>query len=80
MKTDFKKLDELIDYLRSKGVLSYESEGTKLVLLTDEPVKPEPKAKKTVEEILEEGTKKGADGLTAQAQEDLYGVVIDAGK
>ena len=79
MKTDFKQLDALIDHLRSKGVVSYKADDVELVLLADEPQKPEPKVKKTVEEILEGGVKKGADGLTAQAQEDLYGVVIDAG-
>ena len=85
-KTEFKALDELIDHLRSKGVVSYKGPSypfettIELVLLPDEPMKPAKEPKKSVDEILESGVKKkGADGLTAEAQEDLYGVVIDAG-
>ena len=90
-KTEFKALDEMIDHLRAKGVVSYKGstlerfpdggrEQIELVLLPDEPMKPVKEPKKSVDEILESGVKKkGADGLTAEAQEDLYGVVIDAG-
>ncbi len=82
MKSEFKKLDELIDHLRSKGVLSYKAEGVELVLLPNEPPKPEKEKKhrKSLDEALDgEGKKKGADGLTAEQQEDLYGVTLDAG-
>ncbi len=78
MKSEFKKLDELIDHLRAKGVLSYKAEGVELVLLPNEPAKPEKQKRKSVEEIIE-GKKKGADGLTAEQQEDLYGAAYDAG-
>ncbi len=82
MKAEFKKLDMLIDYLRSKGVSAYKGAlgdaQVELLLLPDEPFKPEKERKKSVDEILE-GKKKGADGLTAQQQEDLYGVILDAG-
>ncbi len=74
--TDFKELASLIDFLRKKGVVSYKREGVELVLLSEEPkqIEDEP----TVES--EEGPKRGADGLTAKEQEDLYGAAIDAGK
>ncbi len=88
MKTDFTHLDRLIDHLRAKGVVSYKGpslerfpeggrEHVDLVLLPSEPPKPEKERKKSVEERLE-GVKRGADGLTAEQQEDLYGAVIDA--
>lgn len=78
------KLTALIDYLRSKGVVAYKGPlggncGVELALLPSEPPKPEKeKPKKTVDELLE-GKKRGADGLSAEQQEDLYGVVLDAG-
>ncbi len=83
MKPDFKQLDKLIEHLRSKGVVSYKGPDlddaqVELVLLPSEPPAPEKdKPKKSVEERLE-GVKRGADGLTAEQQEDLYGAVIDA--
>lgn len=82
----FKKLDDLIDHLRAKGVTAFkgplEEDGpvVELVLMPTEPPKFEPeKRKKTIEEKLE-GAPRGADGLTAEQQEDLYGSAIDAPK
>lgn len=82
--SDFKKLDALIDHLRAKGVTAFKGQlddaPVELVLLPSEPPKPEPeKKKKTIEEKLE-GAPRGADGLTAEEQDDLYGRVIDAPK
>ncbi len=91
MKSEFKALDALIDHLRSKGVAAfkglhsgelielaaYKADGIELVLLEHEPAKPEKERKKSVDEILEP-KRKGADGQTAEQQEALYGVVIDA--
>jgi len=83
--SDFKKLDALIDHLRAKGVTAFKGplpDGdvpVELVLLPVEPMKDEPERKKSVEERLE-GAPRGADGLTAEQQEELYGSVIDAPK
>ncbi len=77
MTTSFKELDKLIDHLRAKGVAAYKAEGIELVLLPSEPSKPVKERKKSIEERLE-GNRKGADGLTAEQQEDLYGAVLDA--
>ncbi len=82
MKTDFTALNALIDNLRAKGVAAYkgpflEDGFIELALHQDEPLKPEKAKKKSVEEQIE-GVKRGADGLTAEQQEDLYGAVIDA--
>lgn len=84
--SNFKKLDALIDHLREKGITAFkgplDDDGAvvELVLLPSEPPKFEPeKRKKTIDEQLE-GPPRGADGLTAEQQEDLYGSVIDAPK
>lgn len=90
--SNFKRLDALIDHLRAKGVTAFKGsidfeqrtdrldDVVELVLTPTEPPKPEPeKRKKTIDEKLE-GAPRGADGLTAEQQEDLYGSVIDAPK
>lgn len=89
--SDFKKLDALIDHLRAKGVTAYKGsldfahaqdrldDQVELALLPVEPMKDESERKKSVEERLE-GLPRGADGLTAEQQEELYGSVIDAPK
>ncbi len=82
MKAKFTNLNALIDNLRAKGVAAYKgsdfNDGViELALHPEEPIKPEKERKKSVEEQIE-GVKRGADGLTAQQQEDLYGAVIDA--
>lgn len=75
----FKELDELVDHLRSKGVVGYKSKDLELTILPDEPFKAPKERKKSVDEILEGDKKrKGADGLTAVEQFDRYGVVMDA--
>lgn len=79
-KEDFKELDRLIDHLRSKGVLVYKAEGLELTLLPDEPIKPVKEPKKTLDEVLEGKKRVGADGLTAEEQQELYNAVIDAPK
>lgn len=82
--SEFKKLDALIDHLRAKGITAYKGQlddsPVELVLLPSEPLRPEPeKKKKSLAERLE-GVPRGADGLTAEEQEDIYGRVIDAPK
>lgn len=78
-----KELSAMIDYLRSKGVVSYkgflkDNSGPfiELVLLPDAPQVPEKESKKSKDEKVEK--KKGADGRTAEEQRELYGSVLDA--
>ncbi len=89
VKADYKELDDLIDHLRSKGVVQFKGDygdynsdiGARkyadLTILPDAPVKPEkePKKKEKDEEVSK---KKGADGRTAEEQRELYGSVYDA--
>lgn len=63
------ELDQLIDFLRSKGVLQFSGYGFTLALLPDAPVV----APVVEEKAPEKELKRGRDGLTAEEQADLYG-------
>lgn len=69
--TPIPKIKELIDFLRSEGVLSYEENGIKLTL---SPSKPQelPEVKK---QLIKE-TRDPVFGLTEEEQFDLFNEVI----
>lgn len=76
------KLLTLIDFLRRQGVLQYKGalDGAlvELTLLPEKPAKPIKEPKRSKNDLFEPSIKKGADGLTAEEQETLYGRVLDA--
>ncbi len=76
-KKEKEDLSEQIEFLRSEGVLVYKAEGLELTLLPNKPAPPVKEKKRSAEEAFEP-KKKGADGLSAEEQETLYGVRIDA--
>lgn len=47
--TDTKKLKEIIDFLRSEGITSYEEDGIKLTLLPEKPESLKPFERNTKE-------------------------------
>ena len=81
------ELGELLDLLRAKGVVEFEHHTEtgpiKLKLgPVDAPssaVQPEGGVKAAFKEMMKAPNRKptGRDGLTAEKQEELYGVVLD---
>lgn len=73
-----KDLKNLIDFLRENGVVHFKQGDLELVLI-DKPVAPPPEEKPATNPLATP-PKRGADGLTAEQQEELYGSPIDAEK
>lgn len=71
-------LKTLIDFLRANGVSHYRHGEMELMLHEVAPVKEEMGFKRTVADEVFDPPKRGADGLTAEEQEALYGIVYDA--
>lgn len=63
------ELNQLIDFLRSKGVLQFSGYGVTLALLPEAPATEATAA----EEAPKQEAKRGRDGLTAEEQTELYG-------
>lgn len=70
----------MIDFLRANGVAQYRNGDVELTLHEVLPPVGEMGFKTSVAEEVFNPPKKGADGLTAAQQEELYGVVYDAEK
>lgn len=71
---EYEQMKELIRFLRMMGVTSYSTPQLSLILgeepMLDVALDTAPKSRET---------RKGADGLTAEDQELLYGRTFDAG-
>lgn len=77
------ELSALLDILRSKGVAKFQGLGVTVLFGSPdgqapaELTKPETVAKAFKELMAPSNKPRGADGLTAEEQSDLYGQVLD---
>ena len=67
-------LGDLIDFLRTKGVLHFSMDGLTLALMPDQPARGEVSAP---EKTDLSPPKRGRDGLTREEQIETYGRQMD---